>query len=77
MPYMTKDHYYNAKLKAAREAQGLSMQSIAAKLDVDRQTIYRAEAGISVGYELLVEMCDLYQIKMDEIVIPNPKAATA
>lgn len=75
IPYMTKKHYYNAKLKTAREDRDLSMQAVADVLGVDRQTVFRAEAGVSAGYELLVKMCALYEIPMNEIVIPNPETA--
>jgi len=77
MPYMTKDHYYNTKLKDARTARKLSMQNVADELGVDRQTVFRAEAGKSAGYELLVQMCGLYEIPMNEIVVPKPEAAAA
>jgi transcriptional regulator with XRE-family HTH domain len=74
---MDSRHYLPAKLAKARELEGKTQQEIAAALNVDRQTIYRAEAGKSVSYELLAEMCRIYGIPMTSIIIPVPDLAAS
>ena len=77
LPFMTKEHYYNDRLKTARAERSLSMQNVADTLNVDRQTVYRAENGIVASYEFLAELCRLYDIPMNEIVVPSPQVAGA
>lgn len=74
---MDATHYSHKKLKEARELMGKSLQQIADEIGVDRQTVWRAEAGTSVSYELLVELCSTYRIPMSSIVLDFPKAETA
>lgn len=72
---MNSQHYYNKKLVDARELLGKTQQDIADALSVDRQTIYRAEAGTNASYELLVRMCRFYRIPMTNVVIAEPEIA--
>lgn len=67
---MDATHYDPQKLVKARELLDKTQQEIATELNVDRQTIYRAEAGASVSYELLSKMCAFYRIPMTNIVYP-------
>lgn len=69
---MNLNHYDPKKLKDARKLIGMSLQEVATIIGVDRQTIYRAEAGQSVSYELLASLCGFYRIPMTGIVYPNP-----
>jgi len=74
---MDSRHYYHSKLAEARELRGKSQQEIADELKVDRQTIYRAEAGKSVSYELLAALCGLYEIPMTNVIVARPELAPA
>lgn len=74
---MDATHYHPEKLKEAREKLGKSMQQIAEKIAVDRQTIYRAEAGKNASYELLAALCKLYKIPMSAIVVDFPSTVAA
>ncbi len=73
---MDSRHYNHSKLIEARELLGKTQQDIADELNVDRQTIYRAEAGKSVSYELLAALCAYYRVPMNTVVIPFPDLAT-
>ncbi|MGE3953535.1 MAG: helix-turn-helix transcriptional regulator [Pyrinomonadaceae bacterium] len=70
---MDSRHYLHFKLIEARKLIGKSQQAIADEMGVDRQTIYRAEKGESVSYELLAQMCAYYRIPMNTVVIPFPE----
>lgn len=74
---MDARHYNHSKLVEARELLGKTQQDIADELSVDRQTIYRAEAGKAVSYELLAQMCAFYRMPMTLVVIDFPELATA
>ncbi len=73
---MDSKHYFPHKLTEARKLQGKTVRDVADQLQVERQTIYRAEAGQSVSYELLAALCSIYGIPMNTIVAPFPEAAT-
>lgn len=68
-------HYDPAKLIAAREEEGKSQEEIAAALNVNRQTIYRAEAGKNASFELLAAYCALYGIPVTDVINPHPDLA--
>lgn len=72
MGSMDAKHYYCQKLVDARMLRGKTQQEIAEALNVDRQTIYRAERGQAVSYELLAELCGHYEIPMTNIIVPTP-----
>lgn len=74
---MDRRHYDPDKLKAARTAAGKTQQGVANELKVDRQTIFRAEAGTSASFELLASMCLLYGLAVTDVVLPHPDIAPA
>jgi transcriptional regulator with XRE-family HTH domain len=73
---MDSTHYNPRKLVEARELQGKTQQQIADILNVDRQTIYRAEAGKSVSFELLAQLCRHYQMPVTGVIVPFPETAS-
>lgn len=73
---MDSRHYHFDKLGEARELLGKTQQDIADALKVDRQTIFRAEAGRSVSYDLLTRLCGYYRIPMTSIIVAFPEGAT-
>ena len=74
---MNATHYDPDKLVQARELRGETQQQIADALNVDRQTIYRAEQGKSISYELLAKLCGYYSIPMVNILKPIDSLAAA
>lgn len=74
---MDSRHYDPTKLIAAREQDGKSQEWIAKALRVNRQTIYRAEAGKNASFELLAAYCALYAIPMTDVIFPFPELASA
>jgi DNA-binding XRE family transcriptional regulator len=73
---MDSRHYDPAKLIAAREGDGKSQEEIAKALNVNRQTIYRAEAGKNASFELLASYCAIYAIPVTDVINPFPELAT-
>lgn len=73
---MDQTHYDHRKLEEARNLLGKSQQEIAEEIGVDRQTIYRAEAGKNASYDLLVKLCRFYRIPMTNLVHPFPEIAS-
>jgi len=71
---MNSQHYNADKLKQLREGKGLTQNQAAEALSVDRQTIYRAEAGLSASYELLCSLADLYEVEVISLLHPRPVA---
>jgi transcriptional regulator with XRE-family HTH domain len=69
---MDNTFYDHEKLQSARTLLGKSQQEIAEEIGVDRQTIYRAEAGKNASYDLLAKLCRFYRIPMTNIVHPFP-----
>lgn len=74
---MNGNHYDRHKLIEARVLLGKSPQDIARQLHVSRQTIYRAEAGTAISYELLADLCGFYRIPLTNIVHDFPQAVAA
>ena len=70
---MDQTHYDHRKLEEARSLLGKSQQEIAEEIGVDRQTIYRAEAGKNASYDLLAKLCRYYRIPMTNLVHPFPQ----
>lgn len=66
-------HYDPKQLVEAREKDGKSQEELATLLNVNRQTIYRAEAGKSASFELLADYCRIYGIAVTEIIKPHPE----
>ncbi|MEQ1762855.1 MAG: helix-turn-helix domain-containing protein [Pyrinomonadaceae bacterium] len=75
--YMDSTHYYHEKLASARNLRAKTQKEIAEMLGVDAKTIHRAETGITVSYQLLTRLCDLYSIPMTTIVKAHPETAPA
>ena len=71
---MDSKHYNPQKLIDARELRGKTQQEIASELNVDSQTIYRAEAGKNVSIDLLGKMCNYYGMPVTTVILPYPEA---
>jgi transcriptional regulator with XRE-family HTH domain len=71
---MDARHYDPRKLTEARELMGKSQQEIADEINVDRQTIYRVEAGKSASYDVLALLCVFYRVPITTIIRPFPLA---
>ncbi len=69
---MNTKHYDPEKLKRHRELEGLTQEQVATRLNVHRQTIYRAESGIAASYELLCSMCELYNAPVLSVLRSRP-----
>jgi DNA-binding XRE family transcriptional regulator len=74
---MNSKHYDPGKLKSLREQKGETQETVARALDVHRQTIYRAEKGLDVPYELLCDLAHHYQVPVISLLHPVPIEATA
>jgi transcriptional regulator with XRE-family HTH domain len=74
---MDARHYDPKVLVKARQDARKTQQDVAEDLKVDRQTIYRAEAGTNVSYELLAGMCKVYGLPMTDVILPYPELASA
>lgn len=76
---MTSNHYDPEKLRqcrrdlSARLGRDVSQDEIARALDVHRQTIYRAENGEDVRYELLCDLAEHYDVPVTAWLYPRPK----
>jgi DNA-binding XRE family transcriptional regulator len=73
---MDSRHYNPSKLVEARELIGKTQQDMANALSVDRQTIYRAEAGKAISYELLAQLCVFYRVPITSVILPFPETLT-
>lgn len=65
---MKSKHYDNRKLQNARRAAGWTQRSLAEALNVAPNTIYRAEAGRDIGYDLLFEICQKCHVDIADIL---------
>lgn len=65
---MDSKHYDHKKLQAARRAAGWTQDSLAEALNVASNTIYRAEAGTGIGYDLLFEICQKCHVDIADIL---------
>jgi transcriptional regulator with XRE-family HTH domain len=74
---MNAQHYDCDRLKEIREERGLTQLEVAERLGIDRQTVYRAEAGKSASYELLWDLCSLYQEDILTLLRPQRIEAVA
>jgi transcriptional regulator with XRE-family HTH domain len=74
---MNAQHYDHDRLKEMREGRRLTQLEVAEQLEIDRQTVYRAEAGKSASYELLCDLCDLYQEDVLTLLRPRQVEAAA
>jgi len=62
------------RLKALREAHGLSQEQLATELDVDRTTIVKYETGASKPTRNLQKIADYYHVSTDYILGRNSSA---
>jgi transcriptional regulator with XRE-family HTH domain len=74
---MNAQHYDCLRLKEIREARRLTQAEVAERLGINRQTVYRAESGASASYELLCELCALYQEDVLALLRPQRVEAMA
>jgi transcriptional regulator with XRE-family HTH domain len=65
---MNGQDYYAEKLKSLRESKTLTQEEVAEKLNVNRQTILRAESGTIASYDLLCRMADLYEVDILDLL---------
>jgi transcriptional regulator with XRE-family HTH domain len=68
---MNARHYDHDKLKKLRESRNLTQKQVAVAVNVDRQTVYRAEAGDQAGYDLLCDLCELYGVSILAVIRPQ------
>lgn len=69
---MDKQHY-NPEILAAARKEKTTQKELAEALGVTEMTIYRAEKGESVSYELLSEICRSIGINVKQILISTKK----
>lgn len=80
---MDTRHYDPNKLKqlrlekSKREGTEITQQAVAKVLNVHRQTIYRAEYGLDVPYELLCDLANYYQVPVVSLLHPVPLESAA
>jgi transcriptional regulator with XRE-family HTH domain len=60
---MDSSYYDNNRLKELRRIHGLTQQEVADILGIRRQTIWRAERGLSISFNLLNALARVYGIK--------------
>ena len=75
--HMDSRHYNPKILVEAREKKRKTQQNIADLLKVDRQTIYRVEAGTSASFEILASICGVYEIPLTDVIYPYPNSLNA
>lgn len=60
---------FGARLRAAREGQGLSQEALAERAGVDRKLIYRTELGqTSPRLDAVVQIADALGVKASELL---------
>lgn len=65
---MNANHYDHEKLARIR-VKKYTQKELAEKLGVVEMTIYRAEKGINVSYELLLDICNAIGANIREILL--------
>jgi len=68
---MNAEHY-NPELLATARKKATTKTELAKTLGVTKMTIYRAEKGESVSYELLSEICREIGIDVKSILVSTP-----
>ena len=57
------------ELKALREARKLSLQSVAERVGITRQSVHAYEQGrASISVQNLIKICDIYGVKYFELL---------
>jgi transcriptional regulator with XRE-family HTH domain len=74
---MNSTHYDPGKLKTEREKKRMSQPEVAEALRVHPGTVYRAEAGQNVSYELLCTLTDFYGIDVKDLLYSRQIAVAA
>jgi len=74
---MNARHYNHEKLRKLRESLGLTQRQVAAALRVHYETVYRAEAGAQVSFDLLCDLCELYEVSPLAVIHPRRKEVCA
>jgi len=72
---MNATHYDHAALERLRESKNLSRAEVANEIGVKRMTVYRAENGAFVSYDLLCALARLYGVPVTSFLYPVPKEA--
>lgn len=77
---MNATHYDPEKLKklrvekSARDGKDITQQIVADALEVQRQSIYRAENGLDISYEMLCSLADFYEADVISLLRSRPYA---
>lgn len=74
---MNKKHYNHELLRVWRRQRGLTLRQVANEIGVERNTIWRIEAGRSASYETLYKLCGFYGGSMADLLYLNKPAAMA
>ena len=57
------------ELKALREARKMSLQSVAERVGITRQSVHAYEQGrASISVQNLIKICDIYGVKYFELL---------
>ena len=73
---MDSSFYHHDKLRELRKSQRLTQTEVGTLLGVKRQTIYRAEKGLPISFNLLASLARLYRVKLMTLLRkPTSKAA--
>lgn len=73
---MNATHYRHEELKRLRNAQRRSVIEVAEALGKERMSIYRAENGTSVSYELLCDLARYYEVPVVSLLYPVPQVSS-
>ena len=75
---MNARHFDPNKLKQLRKEHQLTQEAVAERIGVHRQTVYRAERGLDIPYELLCDLSSVYDVEVVTLLYPKPlRCATA
>lgn len=69
---MNARHFDPKKLKELRRNHRLTQEAVAERIGVHRQTVYRAEKGLDIPYELLCDLSGVYDVEVVSLLYPKP-----
>lgn len=72
---MNLKDYDNEKLARLREDKALSVSAVAEKLGISRQTVYFAERGGDISFELLTQLASAYGVPVISLLRDVHKTA--
>jgi transcriptional regulator with XRE-family HTH domain len=76
---MNRSHYDHERLRDLRLRRHLTQEQVARALDVQRQTIYRAEKGYRISFNVLLQLAKFYGVNhltlMRRAPLKTPEAA--